>query len=62
MAQALLTASLALSGDTDQARASLAMGRQVAEVLSQPRGVINYLGVKDREYLREGLKRAGWSG
>ena len=62
MARALLVACLALSGDSDQARASLAQGTRIADVLNQPRGVINYLGMKDRERLREGLKLAGWLG
>ena len=54
MARALLVACLALSGDSDQARASLAQGTRIADVLNQPRGVINYLGMKDRERLKRG--------
>jgi hypothetical protein len=60
MARVLLVASLALSGNVDQARASLAQDDRVASILDERRGVINWLGMKDRERLREGLKLAGW--
>jgi adenylate cyclase len=62
MARALLTASFALSGDIERARANLAAAERIASVLNEPRGIINWLGVKDRERLKEGLRLVGWAG
>jgi hypothetical protein len=61
MARMLHVASLALAGLVDEGGAHLAHGKRIASILNEPHGIINWLGVRDRERLREGLKLAGWS-
>ncbi len=61
MARALLASSLAHSGDLSAARSNLTDGERIAKVLSEPRGIINWLSAKDRERLREGLRIVGWT-